>query len=198
MYGCQVPRPIHPEFQGLRRSWVSNARVWSVTARRLWNGASFAEVQLGVVATYLCLHATCNLVDGTGDVPADRTARGDCPIDPRRLRQLRDRLAKIRDLILHLADRRDSGSEVRTAFQAARPRVTVTASLVGPPARNHSTNIDEIEATLDALDEWLIRHWNRLVLGGTVAESAQSRLGDADGSPIPPTPSDPTESANSS
>lgn len=171
LYGCQVPRSIHPEFAGLRRSWVSNARVWSVTARRLWNGDTFADVQLGVVAIYLCLHATCNLVDGTGDVPADHTARDDCPIDPRRLRQLRDRLAKIRDLILHLSDRRDAGSEVRTAFQAAGPRVTVTASIVGPPTRSHSINIDEVEATLNGLDEWLIRHWNRLVLGDAAGVS---------------------------
>lgn len=44
LHARNVPRSIHPEFQGSRRFLVSNTRVWSVTALRLWNGDSLADV----------------------------------------------------------------------------------------------------------------------------------------------------------
>jgi hypothetical protein len=101
-----------PRTAGFRLSWVSNALLWSRAARRLLYADEPAEAQLGVVALHLCVKLAGQLADGTALVPAEMTARADCPVDPRELRKFRDRLAGFRDEVLHLSDKIDDGREV--------------------------------------------------------------------------------------
>lgn len=82
-----------------------------------------------LVALYLCIKETCLLIEGRPDVPLDDEARADCPVDPRELRKLRDRLRGYRDEILHFADKADEVRELRTKWSADPPHFTYESNV---------------------------------------------------------------------
>ncbi len=147
--------------------WVSNARVWSAAARRLLHSGRLGETQLGFVALYLCVKMASLLVDGTptGTVRPDEAASGDCPIDRRELHALRDRLRDFRSEIVHLSDNwEDEGRHVTIDRTAGPPPTLTLKSTVGPrggPIRTDSMTLAEAEGFLDALDPWLLAHFER-------------------------------------
>ena len=158
------PRPDpHPRARGFLGAWVSGAMMWSSTTKRLLKAGEPGEAILAMVALYLCIKETCLLIEGRPDVPLDDEARADCPVDPRELRKLRDRLQGFRDEILHFADKADEGRELRTKWSADPPHFTYESSVGRDQVGWDSISRPEIEELLAKLDPWLHRHWERLV-----------------------------------
>jgi hypothetical protein len=105
------------------------------------------------------------LIDGTPSVPADVATRSDCPIDPRRLRAIRDRLAGFRDEILHLWEKPDNDREIAANWSADPPHLTIKSTVGRHTTRRDSMTREEAEALLDELDPWLRKHYDRLLEG---------------------------------
>ena len=155
------PRPpADPREHGFRLAWTSNAIMWSYAARRLLRSGHHTDAQLGFVAFYFCVKLTSQLVNGRRSpmVPADLTARGDCPVARRRLRALADRLRGFRNGILHWSDNFEEGSAIATHWTAGS--MVLETSTGGSSA---TLTREEVEALLDRLEPWLARHYQRLL-----------------------------------
>jgi hypothetical protein len=160
----EMARPApDPRAPGFRLSWISNALMWSSAARRLLHADQPAEAQLAFVALHLCVKLASQLVDGTALVPAEITARIDCPVDPRELRRIRDRLAGFRDEILHLPDKVDDGREISMSWSADPPHFTLKSTVGRYTIGRDSMAREDAERLLDQLDPWLRRHYERLL-----------------------------------
>lgn len=125
----------------------------------------YGSLQLVPVAFHMALDYVVKLIDGYGSVPGDSIALADCPVEPKDIRRLRDRAARIRNLVLHLRERQEPGTSVNLAIQAeALPRMKWS---IDDRRRGASNIVDltdaEILSMLDALDPWLHKHWERLV-----------------------------------
>lgn len=160
--------PPDPRQHGFRLGWLSRAQLWSNAARRLISTTNFADVQLGFVALYLCVRCAALLIDGndSGSIPADLTARDDCPILPKALHKLRDRLEKMRDEILHLSDRTEEGREIGMSWSTDAPDLTFRSTVGSHVIAKDEMTRPEVEAILDKLDPWLRLHLDRLLAEG--------------------------------
>lgn len=154
-----TPYP-HPNADGFHKSWISNVIPWIDTARRLLRSEHLADIELGFVAAYVAINYTQHLVKGWSTVPPERTARDDCPVDRRRLIEIRERLRWHRNLILHLADELEEGGGLSLDFSATAPHLTVAS--MSPDADSQVTR-DELEPMLEVLRPWAAGHWRRLV-----------------------------------
>ena len=146
---------------GARRSWASNSAQWAATARRLLTEPrDFGEPLLGFVALYLCVKTSESLVNGRSHVPADPEAASGCPFPGGELKALRDRLERIRDHVLHHADRfgEDGGIELQVL-----PHLTVRATRIvrGERTIDTMTSRSAIDL-LDRLEPWLCSQNERL------------------------------------
>jgi hypothetical protein len=167
-YSSEMTRPrpdLDPRSRGFLRAWVSGAMVWSAATRSLLAADGLGERYLAFVAFYLCLKESSLLVDGegSGTVPGDPIARADCPIDPRALRKLRDRLRGFRDEILHLSDKSEEGRSLTTSWTTDRPFLVFRSSVGRSALAFDEISRPEVEGFLEQLDPWLRRHWERLI-----------------------------------
>jgi len=137
------------------------------------------EKYLAYVAFYLCLKDACLLVDGNkfGDLPGDPIARADCPMAPKNLRKLRDRVAGFRHEVLHLSDKKEDGRSLNMTWTIERPYPVFRSSVGKDTLAYDEMSKLEVEGILDKLDPWLRRHWDRLVHEDDDAEM-QAALGD--------------------
>lgn len=124
--GQSTPMSRAPESArtlGFRQKWVSHAPAWSGTTRRLMKSTDFGSLLLTIVSFHQCLDAVSKLLDGYAEVPPDEAARADCPMDLSKIRATRDRAGRIRNLILHIGERRDAGpTVVHVDSHAGSPR----------------------------------------------------------------------------
>ncbi|MEW6225997.1 MAG: hypothetical protein AB1627_15335 [Chloroflexota bacterium] len=121
----------------------------------------FIETQLGFVAVTVALANAVRLVNGRGDVRSDPVARADCPMSPRALTQLCQRLNQFRNEILHLHDKFGGGRHVTLSYTRDG---LVLSSTVGRDEVGHDTfSREEALAILDQLNPWLGRHRERLL-----------------------------------
>lgn len=160
------PRPDPaPRARGFLRAWVSGARLWSATTKSLLDKKGLGGSYMAMVALYLCVKEACLLNDGNehGDVPGDDVARADCPIAPRELRKVRDRLQGFRDEVLHLSDKSEEGRALHTSYTADPPYFVFRSSVGRKTMDFDEISKPEIEGLLATLDPWLDRHWERLV-----------------------------------
>lgn len=138
--------------------------MWSATAKRLLQSTGPGEQMLAMVALYLCLKETCLLIEGKPDVPHDAEARDSCPVPPRQLRKLRDRLQGFRHEVMHLADKSlDNHREIRTKWSADEPHFTYESSVGRDHIAWDAMTRSEVETLLGELDPWLHDCWERLV-----------------------------------
>jgi hypothetical protein len=123
------------------------------------------ERYLAIVALYLCVKEASLLIDGNeyGDVPGDPVARADCPMEPRDLRKLRDRLGRFRHEILHLSDKSEEGRSLNMTWTVERPYWTFRSSVGRETLGYDEISQVEINNLLDSMDLWLRPHWERLV-----------------------------------
>lgn len=156
--------PPDPRARGFLRAWVSGALLWSTTTKRLLESNGFGEAQLAIVALYLCVHEAVLLINGKRRIDGDKEARADCPIEPNDLEDLRDRLERFRNEVLHLSDKTQEGRAVHTRWTADPPHFVFESS-VGDRGELEWDSISraDIEGWLTTLDPWLHRHWGRLV-----------------------------------
>lgn len=152
-----------PRAEGILLGWASRAFLWSATARTLLHAHSMGEPMLGIVAAHLCLSDVCLFLDGAPHVPADDIIRADCPVPPRAVRRLRDRLTPLRNEVLHLSEKSDDGRILETRWSAEPPEFTFRSSVGRGRVRWASITRAEIGDVLKLLDPWLERHIDRLV-----------------------------------
>jgi len=146
---------------GARRSWASNGAHWAVTARLLLTTPrGFPDELLGFVALYLCVKTSAFLVNGRFHVPADSEAASYCPFHGSELTALCDRLERIRDGVLHHADRFGEDGGINLQFL---PDVTITVTRIkqGQRTVDEMTRLTAI-ALLDRLEPWLLGQAERL------------------------------------
>ena len=162
-----MTRPVEdPRAPGRRRAWASNALLWTSTTRRLLPTTPvLGETLLAFVGLHLCVQLCVWLVDGTtrGDVYADQEARADCPIEPRELRKVRDKLVRVRNDVLHFLESGDGDVRITARYSRAAPVLTlgVERSQGGVPV--DSITREAVIALLDALEPWLSRQSERLM-----------------------------------
>jgi hypothetical protein len=125
---------------GARGSWASNGGLWANAAARLLPSRFFPEILLGCVALHLALKNAVLLVMGRQGVRSDTEAAAGCPFRPDELQALEERLTRIRDHILHHADRISEGG----GFELSFPNRTITTTRI----TKHGTEIESL-----ALDE---------------------------------------------
>ncbi|MBV9329126.1 MAG: hypothetical protein JO352_35935 [Chloroflexi bacterium] len=65
------PRSSHERNHRLQGKWLSNARMWSATTRRLIDAPDAGQNFLTGVTFYLAVHCACVLVTDRNNVPAD-------------------------------------------------------------------------------------------------------------------------------
>jgi hypothetical protein len=137
--------------------------MWGDSARRLLASLSPADVELGVVALYMCVDLACKLVTGTPAVPKDEAAVADCPVNPRALRKTRDGLGRFRGEILHLHDDEDRDyRQVSVAWQAEKkPRLAI--HYLDERSATQTLAIEDVDELLDQIDPWLRRHHARML-----------------------------------
>jgi hypothetical protein len=121
---------------------------------------AFPDALLGFVALYLCVMTSEYLVNGRSHVPADSEAISDCPFYGSELTAVRDRLDRIRDGVLHHADRfgEDGGIQLQVLPEMT---ITVTRGTRGQRKVDEMTKRSAIEL-LDRLEPWLNRQNERL------------------------------------
>lgn len=153
----------HPKARGALGAWVSGAMMWSATTKRLLESPQPGEQMLAMVAFYLCLKETCLLIEGKPDVPHDAEARDSCPVPPRQLRRLRDRLQGFRDEVMHLSDKSlDDHRVIQTKWSADEPHFTYESSVGRDHVGWDKMTRDEVQDVLGRLDPWLHDCWERI------------------------------------
>lgn len=150
---------------GRRLAWADQALHWGNAARRMLNEpAGFIETQLAFVAVTVAVSNAIRLMDGKGgDVPGDKEAQADCPINHRELRKIGKRLDGFRDEILHLHDKIGGGREVRVAMTSDPAGLTLLSTVGRHEVRQDSLARKEALGILDQLAPWLAKHRERLL-----------------------------------
>jgi hypothetical protein len=164
-----MPQPTDSDrAKGFQGAWVSNARIWSVTTKRLVNSVDAGEARLAVVALCLCLNNAWLLVQGKRGISPDGEARSDCPLALDELKRQRDRLERFRDEVLHLSDMTETGHGIVASWTRQTPYFVHTSSVNSDRRRRGTFTEDsisrtEIEGLQEQLDPWLARHHRRWI-----------------------------------
>jgi hypothetical protein len=157
---------------GFHGAWVSNARVWSATTRRLLNAPGAGEARLVVVALHQCLFCASLVVAGHPDdvtIPPDAAALADCPIATDELHRQCERVQAMRDEVLHLSKLTRAGRGIVSSWTRTPPYFVHKTSVNSKVDRSSGTfdqdeiTLTDIEVLLDALDPWLQRHHHRWI-----------------------------------
>jgi hypothetical protein len=149
-----------PQTDGKRVAAAQQAVLWLHSARRLL-ATGYPDVALGFIAAYLSVRNASQLIDGWGAVRSDDVARKECP-DVRGLHGLRDRLAEIRNALLHFTEERNPVTLVETSFRSNPPTLTLNVTEEGKRPRRLSMTRAEVQRVLDEIEPWLVRQEERL------------------------------------
>ncbi|MFN8629124.1 MAG: hypothetical protein U0838_02025 [Chloroflexota bacterium] len=152
---------------GAHRAWSSSALLWAHEARRLLtprpDGAEWTEILLGFVAVHLAVRSAKLLRNGRQPFRPEPGAAAECPLSGADLEAVDRLYADVRDAILHHAERTTETGGGYGVDLSPTVRVRVYRG-AGATGGNRSATAASALRTLDDLEPWLRRVWERVTL----------------------------------